>query len=59
MRTRFMCLIATVLVAMLGMAVSSGLSRAANLDEACGGVANITCNSALWCQLLLTVTWRR
>ena len=38
------------LIAMLGMAVGPGRTNAANLGEACGGAANITCNSALWCQ---------
>ncbi|MES2601837.1 MAG: Kazal-type serine protease inhibitor family protein [Pseudomonadota bacterium] len=35
---------------MLGMAVGFSQSEAANLGEACGGAAHITCNSALWCQ---------
>ena len=39
-----------ILIAMLGMAIGLSKSEAANLDEACGGAANITCNSALWCQ---------
>ena len=50
MRTRFSCLIAAVLIVMLAMTIGFGKSIAANLDEACGGAANITCNSALWCQ---------
>ncbi|CAN5169755.1 hypothetical protein BH10PSE10_BH10PSE10_03050 [soil metagenome] len=50
MRTRFTHLMAAILIAMLGMAMGSGQSVAANLDEACGGPTSITCNSALWCQ---------
>ncbi len=50
MRTRFTGLIAAILIAMLAIAISPGTLQAANLDEACGGAANITCNSALWCQ---------
>ncbi len=50
MRTRLTRLIVAILVAMLGVAIKSGESGAANLNEACGGAANITCNSALWCQ---------
>ncbi len=49
MRTRLVRLIAAMLVAMLCVAAGSGKLLAANLDEACGGAANITCNSALWC----------
>ena len=50
MRIRFAGLMVAVLIAMPGMAAGPGPLRAANLDEACGGAANITCNSALWCQ---------
>ena len=50
MRARFTRLIVAILIAMLGVAVSLSTSEAANLGEACGGAANITCNSALWCQ---------
>lgn len=50
MRMRLTRLIVAMLIAMLGVAISSGESSAANLDEACGSAANITCNSALWCQ---------
>ncbi|HEX7789893.1 MAG TPA: hypothetical protein VF467_05120 [Afipia sp.] len=38
------------MIAMLSMAIGSAPSSAANLGEACGGAAGITCNSALWCQ---------
>lgn len=50
MRARFNGLIVAILIAMLGVAISLNKSEAANLGEACGGAANITCNSALWCQ---------
>jgi hypothetical protein len=50
MRTPLTRLIATLSVAVLCMAAGSGKLEAANLDEACGGAADITCNSALWCQ---------
>ncbi|MGL5168994.1 MAG: Kazal-type serine protease inhibitor family protein [Afipia sp.] len=50
MRMRLTRLIVATLIAMLGVAIRSGESGAANLNEACGGAANITCNSALWCQ---------
>jgi len=50
LRTPFTRLIIAFLIAMLGMAVGPGRPEAANLGEACGGAANITCNSALWCQ---------
>ncbi len=40
---------AAALVALgIGLAISG--ASAANLDEACGGPAGITCNSALWCR---------
>ena len=47
---RLMRLIVATMIAMLGVAIMPGESGAANLNEACGGTANITCNSALWCQ---------
>jgi len=50
MRVNLPRLFAAILIVMLGMTVWSGPSRAANLGEACGGAANVTCNSALWCQ---------
>ncbi len=50
MRARFICLTIAFLIATLGVAIRSSKSEAANLGEACGGAANITCNSALWCQ---------
>lgn len=50
MRMRLTHLIVAILIAMLCVAVGFDRSKAANLDEACGGAANITCNSALWCQ---------
>ncbi len=50
MQTRFTGLMAAILIVMLGMTIGSGKAMAANLDEACGGGANVTCNSALWCQ---------
>ncbi len=50
MRTRPVRLIAAMLIAILCVAGGSAKLQAANLDEACGGTANITCNSALWCQ---------
>lgn len=50
MRAGFTGLMVAILIAMLGMAIGLSKSEAANLDEACGGAANITCNSALWCQ---------
>lgn len=50
MRLRLARLIATLPVAMLWLAIGFGSSRAANLDEACGGADRVTCNSALWCQ---------
>jgi hypothetical protein len=40
---------AVFLIACGGVLGLSG-AGAANLDEACGGAAAITCNSALWCQ---------
>lgn len=51
MRTPLASPIAAILIAMLGMAMGSGRSGAANLDEACGGAGKIACNSALWCQI--------
>ena len=50
MRTRLARLITAILIVMLCVTIRSGTSEAANLGEACGGAANITCNSALWCQ---------
>ncbi|CAN5146016.1 hypothetical protein BH10PSE11_BH10PSE11_28510 [soil metagenome] len=50
MRTPLARLKIAVMIAMLSMAIGSGRSNAANLGEACGGAAGITCNSALWCQ---------
>lgn len=50
MRAGFTGLIVAIMIAMLGVAIGSNKSEAANLDEACGGGAHITCNSALWCQ---------
>ncbi len=50
MRTHLARLITTILIVMLCVTIRSGASEAANLGEACGGAANITCNSALWCQ---------
>ncbi len=50
MRTPLTRLFVLTLIAMFGMAISSNRPEAANLGEACGGTANITCNSALWCQ---------
>lgn len=50
MRTPLTRLIVLTLIAMFSMAISSSRPEAANLGEACGGTANITCNSALWCQ---------
>jgi len=50
MRAGFTGLVVAILIAMLGVAIGSGKSEAANLDEACGGATHITCNSALWCQ---------
>jgi hypothetical protein len=38
------------LIIVLGVAFGSAGASAANLDEACGGKDQITCNSALWCQ---------
>lgn len=48
MRMRLIRLIAALPVAVLCMA--AGKLEAANLDEACGGAADVSCNSALWCQ---------
>jgi hypothetical protein len=50
MRAGFTGLFVAMLIVTLGVAIGSGRSNAANLGEACGGTANITCNSALWCQ---------
>lgn len=50
MQARFIGLMVAILIAMPGVAISMTKFEAANLGEACGGAANITCNSALWCQ---------
>ena len=51
MRLHFGRRAVAALVVVLGIALGSSGADAANLDEACGGPAEITCNSALWCQL--------
>jgi hypothetical protein len=50
MRMRLCGLAVTMLVVVSSAALGSTGAAAANLDEACGGSAGITCNSALWCQ---------
>jgi len=50
MRPSLSRLFAATLIVMLGVAIGSGPSMSANLDEACGGNPRVTCNSALWCQ---------
>jgi hypothetical protein len=43
-------LAAAALIAAAGLMFGASGSRAANLDEACGGPQKITCNSALFCR---------